>query len=144
MQLRIVVSTPPGKAKSTEAQLRLILLKLKKPLSTGVNQENSQFYWELDCNITQYSKLTKNVINFQKLAGLVIDAKVFQKAVKQFGGATPEDIKIVREMIMQGTTIDIIKNATAQELVEANKTFWQKLKERFTHHGDYEATKKTE
>jgi predicted nucleotidyltransferase len=72
----------------------------------------------------------KKVNLFQNLTSWTADNRIVRKAFKQFG-ATEEQFKEVSRMLKEGTEIKVIKEATAAEMVEYNKTYWQKIKELF-------------
>lgn len=129
MKLRLLIHTPAGMAKKTSQDLRPFLLGLKRPTATGYN-ENS-FYWEIECNYKSYINLTKKIYLFQQMAAGVMDAKTLQKAAKSLG-TSAHDYNTARELLVNGTSIEIIKNAQADEIIEANTTYWEKLKARFS------------
>lgn len=131
MKIRLIVNTPPGEAEGTEKKLKYFLLGLTViPNKTGVNPDKSSFYWEIDGSIKQYVAIMRKVTLFQSLAGGTIDNRLVRKAFKQFG-ATEAQFKEVSKMLKEGTEIKVIKEATANEIVSYNKTYWQKVKELF-------------
>lgn len=130
MKIRLLIKTPPGQARGTEKKLRGILLGMKRANESGINEDESSFYWELDLTIKQYLHLQKKVYMFQDFTSGLISHRLVQGAAKKMG-ATTEQITEVRSMFKTGTKIDIIKEATAQEQDENNKTYWQKIKEKF-------------
>lgn len=101
---------------------------MKKPSDTGY--KNDCFYWELDVGAREFVKYQKKIYMFSSLASGVVGNKVFKGAAQRLG-ATKEQLTEVEHMLMDGTEIEIIKAATAEEIVEANKTWWQKFKEEF-------------
>lgn len=129
MRIRVEIKTPKGMATSTEKKLRFYILgKIKKPADTYVNDEDDTFYWEVDVSIRQAINIQKNVSRFHTRASSVIDNKLFKRAVDK-----EEDLETLREMF-KNTEVRIIKQATADEIVEANKTFWQRIKDTFKKH----------
>lgn len=131
MIARILVSTPKGEASNVEKKLRAFLLTFHKPVATGTNEDASSFYWEVDVNPAQYTKLMRKLLLFQNFASWTADNKIVRKAFKQFG-ATSEMFDQVKKMLQDGTTIEVIKNLQAEELVEPKKSYWQRVKETFT------------
>jgi len=131
MKIRLIVTTPPGEAEGTQRKLKMFLLGMTiKPSKSGVNPDKSSFYWEIDATIKQYVAIMKKVNLFQNLTSWTADNRIVRKAFKQFG-ATEEQFKEVSRMLKEGTEIKVIKEATAAEMVEYNKTYWQKIKELF-------------
>lgn len=127
MIVRLLVDTPPGRAEGAEKMLRSFLLGFHKPVSTGFS--DTGFFWELDLTIKQLVSLNSKVGMFSRLAGLLVDNRVFRGAVKQLG-AKPEEIAEVRRLLIEGTRVTIIKTAEAQEW-DGNKTRWERIKEKF-------------
>lgn len=126
MKIRIEIKTPPGQATGTEKKLRLFLLgRMDKPQETYVSPADDCFYWEVDVSIKRALDIQKNVGRFQNLTNWVLEQKMLKKAADK-----ESDIKELQEMFKQ-TQVRIIKQATADEIVEANKTFWQRMKEKF-------------
>jgi hypothetical protein len=129
MKLRVVVTTPPGQAKEAQFRLRAFLLGIQRPTETGYTEDS--FYWELDASVKAYLNMQKRIMLFGQMCSGLMDAKLFIKAAKSLG-SSKEDIEKVRKMLVKGTRVDIIKNATAEEFVEGTTTYWEKLKAKFT------------
>ena len=132
MKARLHVQTPPGQARGAEKKLRGFLLATQAPTETGVKDDG--FYWELDLTYKQWVNLEKRVHLFQSFSMYVMDMKILRKAVKTLG-ASPDDIEAVKLMFQDGTRVEIIKNATAEEIVEGTTTWWEKFKTKFRRPG---------
>lgn len=128
MKIKIHIKTPPGQAKAAEANLRLFILgKLKKPANTYTSPEDDAFYWDADVTVKQYFRISRNAHLFQQLAGGTLDAINKRSWIKRMANITGTTIKGARALI-DNTTIEIIKQATADEIVEAQTTRWEKIK----------------
>lgn len=128
MKLRLLITTPKGQARESAKKLQLFLLGVHKPASVGYDE--SSFYWELDCSYKSYVALTKRVLLFQQMCNGVMEFKMFKKAAKGLG-ATDAQMLEVKGMLTDGTRVEIIKNAEAEEIISANMTMWEKLKAKF-------------
>lgn len=131
MKIKLHVKTPPGHAKSVESQLRLFLLgKLKQPPNTYLSPEGDEFYWEIDGTVKQYFRISRNALMFQQLAGGTLNKIEKRRWIKKLAKITNDTIAGARTLIEQ-TTVEIVKQATAEEIVEANTTLWEKIKRTF-------------
>jgi hypothetical protein len=131
MKIRLKVETPKGQAAGAEKKLRLVILgTLKKPCDTYVSPRGTSFYWDLEVTVKQYIKIGKNVAVFTKGLDKALDIKAVNKTLKTLADK-PEDIDTLKEYLGNGTRISILKNATAEEIIEGNKTFWDTIKEKF-------------
>jgi len=131
MILRIGLTTPKGQATGTEQKLRKLILGRRTTSTTYVSPENDSLYWEVDVPIKQALKIQANMSRFQTLVTTFLDNKTVNKALRK-AADNPDDIDVLRTMFTEGTSVTILKTATAEELVEANKTRWQRIKETFT------------
>lgn len=128
MMLRMVITTPKGQAEGTERRLRTFLLGMKRPSTTGYKDDS--FYWEIETDFKGYVGLTKKAYMFNQLAAGVVGNKVFKGAATKLG-ATKQQLREVEDMLLNGTSIEIIKNATAEEIVEGTTSWWEKFKASF-------------
>lgn len=131
MRLRLEVQTPPGQAAGSERKLRVVLLGvLKRPEQTWTSPDDSTFYWEIDATPKEYVRVTKNVGRFQGAMSFLFDKKLFRKTIEGLANHK-EDVETVRQMLTDGTKVNIIKEATAQELEADGRTMWQRVKDTF-------------
>lgn len=128
MILRAIITTPRGQAQQTEKRLRLFLLAMHKPAATGYNETG--FYWEIDCTPRVYLNLLRRIYLFENACSGLMDNKAFSKAAHALG-ASHTDYAKVREMLVKGTKVEIIKNAQANEIVDVGKTYWERIKKIF-------------
>lgn len=139
MNIRLRIKTPKGRATSAERDLRLLIIgKWGKPPNTYVNAEENEFYWELE-NIKpkQYIGIVKKVAMFENLArgtlGLVERNKFLRKAAETLYGAEATTGAAFRETeeLFKHTRVEVLKNATAEELLEDGVSFWERIKRTF-------------
>lgn len=128
MKLRMVITTPKGQGEGSEKRLRTFLLGMKRPVATGFKDDG--FYWEIETDVKGYVSLQKKALMFSQLAGGLAGNRVFKGAATKLG-ATKEQLREVEDMLKNGTSIEVIKNATAEEIVEGTTTWWEKFKARF-------------
>ena len=131
MRIKLHIKTPPGHAKSVENQLRLFILgKLKQQPDTYLSPKNDSFYWNAEVSVKQYFRIQRNAHLFQQLAGGTLDQINKRSWIKKMANITGSTIEGAR-LLIDDTTVEIIKQATANEIIEAKTTLWQKIKRTF-------------
>ncbi|RLA46941.1 MAG: hypothetical protein DRR04_05300 [Gammaproteobacteria bacterium] len=131
MKIKLEIKTPPGQARKAENQLRLFILgKLKQQPDTYISPNDNSFYWNAEVTVKQYFRIQRNAHLFQQLAGGTLDAINKKSWIKKMANITGSTVKGARALI-DDTTITIIKQATANEIVEAKTTMWERIKKTF-------------
>ena len=129
MKAKIRIKTPDGQARGTETKLRPMLLNRRLTSTTYTNDLDNEILWEIEGPVRDILKATKNVNTYE-----VLIKHIFQnKLMKKFGlpKLAEGEADKLKELLENNTTVEIIKEATAQELIEANVTWWDKLKSKF-------------
>lgn len=131
MELKIKITTPKGQAKATEKRLRFFILNKKDIHRVWTNEEDNEIYWEVHCDVRRAMKIQRNVAAYEHMIETVMHHKQFKKHGEK--RLSKEDQAELKDMLENQTTIEIIKTATAEELVDEKnrKTFWQRIKETF-------------
>ena len=130
MKTKIKITTPKGQAKGTEKKIRKFIIGFKKvKIDTYVNEDDNELYWEIEGKVKDIMKINRNVFYFTEMVKGVLDSKMVKKTLRK--KLKKEDEEQLKDMLLNQTSCEIIKEATAEELVEENKTFWQRMKERF-------------
>ena len=127
--IKIRITTPKGHATRANKNLQPFLIGSKKKLvrfDTYVNEDDNELYWEIETELRRALKITRNVGMYKEMIQAVMGNKKVKKMIKD--EAQKEELE---NMLSNQTEITIIKEADANELVEANKTFWQRIKESF-------------
>lgn len=130
MKIKVLITTPKGQAEKTEKKLRPFLIGDKKKITNEVfvNKEDTQIIWEIECDIRRALKIQKNVTMFEVMARSLFENKMVKKATEKL---KKEDQEELEKMLFDMTKVEIINQASANEIVEHNKTYWQKVKEKF-------------
>jgi len=131
MELKIRITTPKGQATGAQKTLRPFLIGSKKKIikfETYVNEDDSELYWVIVTDLRRSLKINRNITMYKVMIGTILGNKRVNKMIKD-----EKQKEELRKMLSDQTKIEIIKEGEAQELVEYNKTFWQRMKERFTH-----------
>ena len=132
MELKISVKTPKGQAAGTRKKLQPFLLGIRKIKEIYVNDEDSEMVWVVETTPKDMLKISRNVSMYENIIKMVFQNKMMSKFVgSKTANISKEQQAELKEMLQNGTKVEIIKNATAQEMVEDNKTWWQKVKETF-------------
>jgi len=129
MELKIRIRTPKGQAKGTEKKLRPILIGNKGLHEVWTNEEDNEIYWVIQTDIRHAMKINRNISTYDLIIKGVFKNKLMKKVTNK--QLSPEDKTQLEDMLTNQTKVDIIKEATAQEMTENNKTFWEKIKEKF-------------
>ena len=129
MELKIKVTTPKGQAKATEKKLRPFLLGGRKINAVWTNEDDNEIYWEIHTDIRNAMKIQRNVSMYDSTIKSIFEHKLVKKMSEK--KLSLEDNAQLKDMLANQTSIEIIKASTAEELIEDNKTFWQKIKEKF-------------
>lgn len=129
MKLKVVIRTPPGEARGVEGNLRRIMGAGKKfsSFTSSISPVEDAVAWEVEGDARNVMGLLKNINRFDYVIQQVMGSKKVRKVAK----LSEKDLEALNDMLRNHTTIEVIKEATAQEIVDLNKTFWQKLKEKF-------------
>jgi len=133
MKLKIQIKTVEGMAKSSMIKMRPFfgLTKGKAKYEAWCNKEDDTLYVEVDGSIRDCKRIEENVNRFSKIKQTFTKSKAGKLAMKTLG-ATQEQIVQLQELFDNDTNIEVVKMATAQELIDENKTFWERMKEKFT------------
>lgn len=129
MQTKIIIRTPKGHAKKMEKRLRPYLLGKNSPHSIFVNDDDNELVWEVEAEYKRILKINRNVSLFDSILKGAFNSKAVKKAVQK--KLSLEDQAQLNDMLFNHTTVEIIKEATAQEIVDANKSWWQNVKEKW-------------
>ena len=132
MKIKISITTPKGHAKRTDKNMRGFIIGFKKldKLDVYINDEDTEIVWDIEGHPRPLMKIVRNVNLFHVTASKVIESKRVQKGARK-KGYTDEQIEQVKDMLESGTKVTVVKEATAQEMVEANMSWWQRVKEKF-------------
>jgi hypothetical protein len=128
VKIRIQIKTPKGHAQDVEQSLRPWLLQLKRPDVTAYNDDDSEIGWILQCSPREYVRIRAGVNMFHKIMKDTLNNPL----VKHFGInklKSEKEKQTFREMINNQTEVEIVSEATAQELAENSKSVFSRLKE---------------
>lgn len=135
MIIKLKIQTPQGQAQATINRLKSFLKFLNRAkIETWVNDDDSIIYIQVDGNTRQVAQLMKTVSLFQKLPAMLVSQRLGRKFIKahpEFHEVTDKDFDAVLEMFENGTSLEILKQATAEEIQEDNLTLWDKIKRTF-------------
>jgi len=129
MQTKVLINTPKGQAKLMEKRLRPYILGKNNPNSIHVNDEDNQLVWEVEGSIKDILRINRNVTLFDNILKGAFNSKMVKKQVAK--RLSLEDQAQLNDMLFNHTTVEVIKEATASEIVEYNKTWWERIKEKW-------------
>ena len=133
MIIKIIIKTPKGFATENEQRLRKYIIGVRrarvKIINNYVNADDSEFIWEIEGPVKDILRINKNASRFDTVMRQVLDNKLMKKTIRKKLSA--EDEAQLKDLLADQTRIEIIKEAEAQELVEANTTWWQRMTQTF-------------
>jgi hypothetical protein len=133
MKIRIKIRTPKGQAEKLLPKLKPFLLGINrkqiKKSEAWVNDNGDEMYLEIEGSLRKVMDIQRNMTFFDT----VMKYGMKSKKIRKLAGFKSDDKKEkeIDKLLENHTKIEIIKNTTANEIVEANKTFWQRMKENF-------------
>ena len=137
MNIKISIKTPKGQASKTNERIKPMLLGRKwlvafdksKSFNTYVNEEDNEIIWDIEAPVKDCLRIQKNVSTFDALVSGVMENRLVKKAIhKNTDEAGEAELK---DMLQNQTSCEVIKKATQEEMDEYNKTWWQRVKEKF-------------
>jgi len=131
MKVRIQIKTPKGYARDTEAKLRPLIIGKTKRLTneTFANDDDNIIYWDVEGSVKDILRITKNVTRYAMIIESSFNNRMFKKVyLKKLSEEGKAELK---DMLNNQTEVEIIKNATADEIIESDKTMWEKMKDKF-------------
>jgi len=130
MKTKIKITTPKGQAKGTEKKIRKFIIGFKKvKVDTYTNDDDNELYWEVEGSVRDILKINRNVFYFTQMIQGVLDNKLMKRTMRK--KLSPEDEEQLKNMLLNQTSCEIIKEATAEEMVEGTMSFWDRMKSRF-------------
>lgn len=133
MKLKIQIRTPKGQAAKTEKRITPYIIGCKKKdisVDSYISKEDNEIVWEIEGPIRRLMKISRNASRFDYVIRSMLDSKAVKKTIrKHLDGAQEDELQ---DMLLNHTTCEVIKEATAEEIVESQKTWWQRVKENFT------------
>jgi predicted DNA-binding antitoxin AbrB/MazE fold protein len=131
MKVKIEIKTPEGQAEGTLKKLKPFLIGFNKVKSESyINNNNSIMYLECEGRPKEILKITKNCYTYTAFIDQIFKQKIMGKGIMDLADSK-DDIKELEKMLKEGTKVKIIKEASAEELVEGNKSWWDNIKQKF-------------
>lgn len=124
MELKLRIKTPPSRAGFMQDTVGVFLKLGVRPKETYINEDKSELVWLIDTDPRRYVDICKKVALFDSITKNILANKHVRKLADN-----QHVIDEVEKMCKEQTEIEVIKDATAQELVDANKTWLQRVKE---------------
>lgn len=130
MIITIKVKTPKGQAISTEAKLRKFIIGFNKVKhETWSNVEDNEFYWRIEGGIREVMTINKNLAIFDKTMKMIFQHKLMKKFMNV--NISKEELAELKEMLINQTEIEVVKESTLQEKNEYERTLWDRIKSTF-------------
>ena len=129
MEIKVQIKTPPGNANGVEKKLRGFLLGGNKPKEIYTNEDNSELYWVIEGPSRKIMKINKNVAMYDIIISNLLQNKYIKKYA--YPRLKEDELKKLKDMLSNQTTVSVVKNATAEEMVEENTTFWDRVRKKF-------------
>lgn len=131
MKIKIRIRTPKGQAAGTEGKIKPLIIGLKKvKVDTYVSPDDNEIIWDIEGSYRNVMKIQRNASMFDIFISRLLNTKMLKKTLRK--QLSKEDEEQLKDMLLNHTSCEIIKTATAEEIVEGSKTMWEKVKETFT------------
>lgn len=131
MKVKIKISTPKGQARGTSEKLRPFLIGFNKvKCETYVSPEDDIIFLDVEGDARRVLKVTANAYGYSEIVKNIFKKKVMGKGISD--ALNEKDAAELEKMLTEGTKVEIIREASAEELVGLEKkTFWETIKEKF-------------
>ena len=132
MKLKARIRTIKGKAEWTLNNLLPILkLSSRKVKYEGwVNKDDSELFMEMEGTPRMLKPVEQNIYKFQEKKKNITRTKLGKTMIRGLGG-TNEQIEELKDLFDNDTEMTVIKEATAQELIDDTTTLWDYIKKSF-------------
>ena len=131
MKVKIKISTPKGQAEGTAQKLKPFLIGFNKvKSSTYVSPDNDIIFLDIEGDARRVLKVTANAYSYAEIVKNIFKKKVMGKGIAD--ALNEKDAAELENMLTEGTTVEVIKEASAEELIGLEKkSFWQTIKDKF-------------
>lgn len=130
MEFKICIRTPHGQAKIAQKRLRPFILGSKiKPVESWVSPLDDELFWVIESDVKNFVRIKRNVTRFDQTIRKIVDSKPLKKLFRK--NLDEKDRAELEDMLLNHTEVEIVTNATAEEIVEGTTTWWSKIKQKF-------------
>lgn len=125
MEIKVRIKTPNGQATKTYKKIKPFMRLDTCEHEAYTNEEDNEMMWIIRGDIRRVMKIQRNIGVFHNIMTKVMDNKQIKGIIRK------EDYNDLKDMLEDNTSIEIIKAAEEKELSDYNKTWIQKIKEKF-------------
>ena len=133
MELKVSIRTPSGQASGTEKKLRPFVigrsLGKRTVLDTYTSPNDDEIIWVVETDIRNALKIQRNVAMFDKFIKGTMDNKLVKKLLNK--ELSKKDSKELENMLVNHTSVEVIKKATQEEKDEHQTSWWERVKTTF-------------
>jgi hypothetical protein len=114
-QIKILIKTPVGYAKSTEVRLRPFLVgNSGKVNSIKTNAKDNKIMWVVDAKPNQFNKIIRNVSFYSHTVKSILSNKI----VRKMANISDADAKELDNMLNNQTQISVVKEKEYSEVMK--------------------------
>lgn len=133
MQVRILLTTPKGQARRTMQTLKAVtfvqrFLFLHGKIDFHANDEDTQVLLDCEGSPRVCFDLQKEVARFRATMLSVEGNKLVKKFIN--ARSTEEERGQLHDMLVNGTRMEIVKQAEAEELAQDEKSLFARIREK--------------
>jgi len=127
VKIRLVVTTPPGEAEKALPRIKKAF-KVHKTVGTTAytNEAGDRCYIEVEGDPRRCAQVQRKAAGFSVVLQRVAQSKHIKRKASQL---SESDRLIWENMINEGTSVEVLTEATAAELLD-DKSMWKRVKER--------------
>jgi hypothetical protein len=128
MIIAIKAKTTIGKAEKIEQKLRKAIMGSRLPLKTDINETEGYIIWQIRASLINCNQISRKAGQIAGRAASVAKNSLFIKATAWNTKESEETVKAaVDDYIDNCMDVSVIEEATANEIVEADKPLWKRL-----------------
>lgn len=128
MEIKIRIRTPKGSARKAEKTIRPFIIGRRKH-DLYISPEENELVWVVNDTPRKCIQIQKNLGLFDQIIKNIFGNKQMQRIVGQ--QVSKEQQAELKEMLANHTEIEILKEATLQEMQEDKMTLWERIKSKF-------------
>ena len=128
IEVTLRIRTPDGMAEGVEKKLKSFILGSHRPKALYINKDNNEIVWVVEGPYRKIIRIYKGVSAFDALVQGVLGSKFVKKIAKKHMASG--EFRKMTDMLLNHTTVEIIKDPSFEEKIQLEKGMWTRIKEK--------------
>lgn len=131
MKIKIRIRTPKGQATKTQKRIYPYIIKCKRniQIDSYTSKDDDEIFWEVEGPVRKLMGIMKRVYRFDEVIKTMLNSKVVRKTIRKH---LPQDQEAeLDDMLLNHTSCEMVTEASAEEIAESQKGWWQRVKETY-------------